>query len=290
MGVPYAEVIGDPVAHSKSPLIHKFWLEKLGIEGDYRATRVTADELPDYLAARRADPDWRGCNVTMPLKEVVLPFLDEINTSVGAVNCIVPVKKGVPGFRKIRLRGFNSDGHGIDEAIMAWDIGYEDSRICLIGSGGAARTAIAELDAQCYFIFDLIARDEAKGRAFLQSCNVDGNVYPFENAGEAMCGRHAVINASPLGMSGFPPMPESVLTGLAAVGRKPLPGQIWEGFAFDMVTTSVRTPFVERAAAAGLSVSDGLTMLIGQARVAFHSFFGGWPWGDDTELRGRLTS
>ena len=72
MGVPYAEVIGDPIAHSKSPLIHKFWLEKLGIEGDYRAARVRADELADYLEARRADPDWRGCNVTMPHKQAVL--------------------------------------------------------------------------------------------------------------------------------------------------------------------------------------------------------------------------
>ncbi len=76
MGVPYAEVIGDPIAHSKSPLIHKFWLEKLGIEGDYRATRVTADELPAYFAARRSDPDWRGCNVTMPLKEAAYQLLD----------------------------------------------------------------------------------------------------------------------------------------------------------------------------------------------------------------------
>ena len=56
MGVPYAEVIGDPIAHSKSPAIHKFWLEKLGLECDYRATRVTPGELPAYLAARRADP------------------------------------------------------------------------------------------------------------------------------------------------------------------------------------------------------------------------------------------
>lgn len=291
MGVPYAEVIGDPVAQSKSPAIHKFWLEQLGLRGDYRATRVTADELPDYLQARRIDRDWRGCNVTMPLKEAVIPLLDGVrNTRVSAVNCIVPERKGVIGFRKTMLRGSNTDGAGIDDAIAGWDFGYGDSRVCLIGNGGAARSAIEELDVYCYFTFDLITRDESKGRAFLDSCNVQGDVFSFENAAAAMAGRHAVINASPLGMAGFPPMPESVLAGLTSVGRQPLPGQEWEGFAFDMVTTPVRTAFVERAETAGLTVSDGLTMLIGQARLAFEHFFGMPPPKGDAELRQRLTS
>jgi shikimate dehydrogenase len=291
MGIPYAEVIGDPVEHSKSPAIHKYWLEQLGLKGDYRATRVTADELPDYLQARRTDRNWRGCNVTMPLKEAVIPLLDEVrNTRVSAVNCIVPEHKGVIGFRETLLRGSNTDGAGVDDVIAGWGIGYDDSRICLIGSGGAARSAIAELDVYCYFTFDLIARDEAKGRAFLDGCNVQGDVYSFENAAAAMIGRHAVINASPLGMAGFSPMPESVLAGLASVGRQPLPGQEWEGFAFDMVTTPVRTAFVEHAEAAGLAVSDGLTMLIGQARAAFWSFFGKWPPQGDAALRELLAS
>ena len=68
-GMPYAEVIGDPIAHSKSPLIHRFWLEKLAIEGDYRRAHVPAEALPSYLAKCRADPDWRGCNVTIPHKD-----------------------------------------------------------------------------------------------------------------------------------------------------------------------------------------------------------------------------
>lgn len=282
MGIPYAEVIGDPVAQSKSPLIHKFWLETLGVEGDYRATRVTADELPAFLSARRADPDWRGCNVTMPHKEAVIPLLDQVSTSVvGAVNCIVPRDNG--------LHGSNTDGAGVDEAIVGWDVGYENSRICLIGAGGAARAAIAELGVQCYFIFDLVARDQAKGRAFLDSCNVDGAVYPFEDAGAAMAGRDAVINASPLGMVGFPPMPDAVLDALLSV-RAPHPVGTHKAFALDMVTSPVRTPFVVRAEEAGLTVSDGLTMLIGQARSAFRAFFGVSPPDMDEALRKRLTS
>ena len=63
----FAEVIGDPVIHSKSPLIHQFWLEKAGLAGDYRAAQVTRAQLPEFLDRRRVVPAWRGCNVTMPL-------------------------------------------------------------------------------------------------------------------------------------------------------------------------------------------------------------------------------
>lgn len=283
MGVPYAEVIGDPIAHSKSPLIHKFWLEALGLAGDYRATRVTSNDLPSYLAIRRVDPDWRGCSVTMPHKDAVVPLLDTVdNYLVGAVNCIVPRDRG--------LHGFNTDGAGVDEAIVNWSFGTDDSRICLIGAGGAARAAVAELDVFCYFNFGLIVRDERKGRTFLESCNLAGEVYSFADAATAMSGCEAAINASPLGMTGFPPMPESVLGALKLVSKEKTYGKRRCGFALDMVTAPVRTPFVERAEAVGLEVSDGLTMLIGQARLAFRHFFGMSPPEADLALRRRLES
>src|SRR5439155_19748837 len=106
MSNPYAEVIGDPVAHSKSPLIHRFWLEKAGIEGDYRTTRVEGPGLSAYLAQRRADPDWRGCNVTVPHKQAVIPLLDRMTPlaqQVGAVNLIASCEG---------LLGGNSDVEG----------------------------------------------------------------------------------------------------------------------------------------------------------------------------------
>ena len=71
---PYAEVIGDPISQSKSPLIHGFWLNKLAIEADYRAAHVKSADLRDYISCRRADPLWRGCNVTMPHKQAILVF------------------------------------------------------------------------------------------------------------------------------------------------------------------------------------------------------------------------
>ena len=78
MSKPYAEVIGDPVIQSKSPLIHNFWLGRLEIDAEYRAAHVRPEQLADYLARRRNDTDWRGCNVTMPHKQAVMPLLDEL--------------------------------------------------------------------------------------------------------------------------------------------------------------------------------------------------------------------
>ena len=81
MSCVYAEVIGDPVAHSKSPLIHNFWLKKLGIDAEYRAFHVKPEDLAGYFAQRREDPDWRGCNVTIPHKSTVLDHLEKVTDS-----------------------------------------------------------------------------------------------------------------------------------------------------------------------------------------------------------------
>jgi shikimate dehydrogenase len=83
----YAEVIGDPISHSKSPAIHGFWLKALGVEADYRATRITPEGLAAYFAARRGDPDWRGCNITIPLKQAALDLVEDrggVRASIGA--------------------------------------------------------------------------------------------------------------------------------------------------------------------------------------------------------------
>ena len=109
---PYAEVIGDPIAHSKSPQIHRHWLQQTGLDGDYRATRVSREGLAGYFAERRADPDWRGCNVTIPHKENVAPLIDDVASdaaAIGAVNCVI--REGD------RLVGYNSDVNGIAAAL-----------------------------------------------------------------------------------------------------------------------------------------------------------------------------
>lgn len=274
MGVPYAEVIGDPIAYSKSPLIHKFWLRRFGAEGDYRAVRVSRDELPAYLAGRRTDPDWRGCNVTMPLKQAIIPLLDEVDHLMGSVNCVLPTSG--------RLIGTDTDGDGIREATARWDLSETDGTLCLIGAGGAARVFLASVDVTWNFDVRLIVRDRGKGARFMESVDARGAAFTFERADEAIEGCIGVVNASPLGMAGFPEMPGMVLDSLCGVA----PG----GYVLDMVTAPVETPFLLHGREAGLAVSDGLTMLVGQARRAFAHFFGLRPTSAcDAELRRLLT-
>ena len=260
MGVPYAEVIGDPIAHSKSPLIHNFWLEKLGIEGDFRGIRVAPEQLGDYLATRRFDPDWRGCSITIPHKQAIMPLLDECCVWLtNAVNCVVP--------REGRLIGHNTDTSGIAKALPQ-TVDTVDP-VCLIGAGGAAHAAVAELDMRAVYRFNVIARDPAKARALAEPYGDQGRVFGFDEAPQAFRDCAGLINASPLGMRGFDPMPGAVLDSLRELRSG--------AFVIDMVYSPVRTPLLERAEALGLFVGDGLTILEGQAEEAFFLFFGAPP-------------
>jgi shikimate dehydrogenase len=273
MGIPYAELIGDPVAHSKSPTIHRFWLEKLGMEGDYRLVRLPADGLGAYFESRRADPDWRGCNVTLPYKQRITPLLDEERIyATDAVNCVVPAEG--------RLIGFNTDAAGVGDA-LSQGIGAGDP-VCIIGAGGAASAAVAQLDILAVYRFNIIVRDRAQGCLLVEPYGEYGKVFSFEEAKEAIRGCLALINATPLGMRGFDPMPESVLAGIGQLSR--------EAFVLDMVYAPRRTELLSRAERHGFRTVDGLTVLIGQAREAFRHFFGtDAPLAHDAELRELLT-
>jgi shikimate dehydrogenase len=154
-------VIGDPIAQSKSPAIHTFWLGKLGIDAEYRAAHVRDQELADYLRERREDPDWRGCNVTMPHKQSVLPYLERLDAlagRIGAVNTIVRSENG-------SLAGFNTDAVGFLEPLrplLAREHLFRMARV--IGTGGAARAIVAAL-ARENVVIVLAGRDPAKARA-----------------------------------------------------------------------------------------------------------------------------
>ena len=267
MGVPYAEVIGDPVAHSKSPLIHKFWLEKLGIEGDYRATRVTADELPDYFERRRSDPDWRGCNITMPLKEAAFALLDanRMTRRIGAVNTAVRYDD--------MISGTNTDWQGINLALDTARL--DPKRVAIVGAGGAARAALAEMALQQVPHVTLVARSAEKAASLLELFSLEGEVLPLGSAPVA----DLLINASPLGMTGHP--------GLDINLSNLQPGAT----IFDMVYDPLETPLLRDAHAHGFKTVDGLSMLIHQASMAFTYFFKASPEpADGPELRTLLTS
>ncbi|KHS47826.1 shikimate dehydrogenase [Novosphingobium subterraneum] len=280
---PYSEVIGDPIAQSKSPVIHGFWLEKLGLEGRYDRAHVKPEGLADYLAARRADPDWRGCNVTMPHKQTVIPLLDRLDplaARIGAVNTVVP-EDGA-------LVGYNTDAPGFLEPLRE-DLGrphyFRMARV--LGTGGAARAIIAAL-ADEHMVVVLAGRNVEKARALLDELDPQGehHVAPLDHFADATdfafddregC-FDLVVNASSLGMSGQPP--------LAFDMTHAPPGSVF----YDIVTSPLETEFLKAAKAAGFRTVDGLSMLIGQADHAFRRFFGAVPprGQADNELRARI--
>ncbi|HYN45967.1 MAG TPA: shikimate dehydrogenase [Allosphingosinicella sp.] len=290
MGIPYAEVIGDPIAHSKSPAIHRFWLKKLGIEADYRAVRMTADALHDYLIARRGDPDWRGCNVTMPLKQVVMHFIGRIDREAegsGAVNTIVRDQDGA-------RRGYNTDILAIAECLTSAGRSAYPNHVAtyvqIIGTGGAARAAAYGAIAAGYTALDMefFGRNIAAARAlagafsgqpgFGQDLSSLGGGSVPANAGREQRYSNVLINASPLGMRGYPPLEIDI-------------GSYHDDtIVLDLVYDPVETLLLKGAREKGLKTIDGLEILVAQAAHAFRLFFGvESPCADDAELRELLT-
>jgi len=274
-GAPWAEVIGDPIAQSKSPAIHGFWLAELGLPGEFRATRVSPAELADFLAARRADPAWRGCSVTIPHKRAVIDHLDRLTDaaeSVGAVNCIH--RDGE------RLVGHNTDVDGVMAAIDLHRA--EVRRPVLIGAGGAARAALAALRARGARDLAIVARDGAAALRLADAFALSARHFSFDHSEGALAGADFMIQATPLGMQGMSPLPEALLDALAAVDGRAV--------VFDMVYAPLETELLRRAGDLALRKVNGLTMLVGQARAAFRLFFGAEPPADDAAPIARLTA
>ena len=281
---PFAEVIGDPVAQSKSPAIHGFWLRKLGIEAEYRGTRVTEADLPDFLAQRRENPHWRGCNVTMPLKQAVLAHLDRIEPPadvIGSVNTIIRDSDGA-------LVGTSTDGAGFLEPLQD-ELGIQHlfRMARILGAGGAAR-AIAHALAARNFTLVIAARRIEQARELVASLpkGTQHHVVPLEYFATptefAFDDRQGlldlVINASPLGMREKAP--------LAFDWSHAPPGAL----AYDIVTDPLETEFLQSARDAGHETIHGLAMLVGQAAEAFRLFYReNPPRQHDRELHELLT-
>ena len=273
-GKPYAEVIGDPIAHSKSPLIHNFWLKKLGIDAEYRVCHVHAKELADYFARRRGDAEWRGCNVTTPHKVASIAFVDHPDNAaraIGAANTIFPTRAG--------LAATNTDIDGILAALPD-DLMPAGSEVCILGTGGAARAAFAACKKRRVGTVASSARNREAGLALLEDFGLAGYARPLDDALNIQCAE-VIINATSLGMTGKDQLPAVILDNLAN------PRLV----VFDMVYAPLDTELLKAARSCGLRAVDGLAMLVGQAAAAFEKFFGQpAPREHDDELRALLTA
>lgn len=264
----FAEVIGEPIAQSKSPAIHQFWLAELGLGFDYRAVRVGRAGLPAYLADRRADPDWRGCNVTMPLKLDALILADEASdgaVAAGAANLLLRKNGSV-------LAG-NTDVGAILDLLGPRLQHRADATITLLGNGGAARAVLVALRMLGRSRVCIQARDV--GEAYKLAVEFGLEVEPRRF--DAPVASDGLVNATPLGMAGFPPFPLD-LSQMA-------PG----GWVLDMVTDPAETALIRAARQRGLEAIDGLSMLVEQAAASFMLLFGHEaPREQDSRLMTRL--
>ncbi len=266
--MPFAEVIGDPIKHSKSPLIHRFWLEKLGIAADYRATQVAPDDLAAFIEQRRADPLWRGCNVTIPHKVAMLDLVADpggIRDSIGAANTVFRNEDG-------DLIVTNTDAAGFYAPIADLDLAGQP--VVVVGAGGAARAVLFALSRLDVGKVTILNRSPLKGAALLSRFGLKGEALPLD---ARLPAARLLVNTSALGMEGQPPLDLDLL---------PLPP---EAVVYDIVYAPLHTQLLDAAEARGLETIDGLEMLVGQAAAAFELFFGQpAPREHDGELRDLL--
>lgn len=270
MTSPFAEVIGDPIAHSKSPIIHGFWLDQLGIDGSYRTHRVAVEELPAYIAGRRDDATWRGCNVTIPHKVSVMAQVDDpgnVRGTIGAMNTVLRQPDG-------SLIGTNTDAAGFAAPIAGIDLGGKP--VAVIGAGGAARAVLFALARLGVGPVTLYNRTPLKAAALLSIFGLKGEVKPL---GAPLPPVALLVNSSALGMTGQPALD---------IDLAPLPD---DAIVYDVVYAPLETALLAQAHQRGLDTVDGLDMLIGQAALAFELFFGAEPPRDrDDALRVLLTT
>ncbi|MDO7705514.1 MAG: shikimate dehydrogenase [Loktanella sp.] len=264
--IPLAGVLGNPIAQSKSPRLHRHWLRKYGLLGDYVPLHVTEENLETVV---RAMPKmgFVGANVTLPHKIAVMQFADQITdraTLIGAANTLTFKDDG-------KIIADNTDGYGfmanLKQNAPDWD--PTSGPAVLLGAGGAARAIIVALaDAGVTEIL-LTNRTRTKADALRAEFGIRIRVVDWVQAGNILEGAATVINSTSLGM-----------TGNAAL-RIPLDGLTKGTLVTDIVYSPLRTRLLEEAEAAGCTVVDGLGMLLHQGVPGFERWFGVRPEVDD---------
>ncbi len=260
--IPLAGVIGTPIAHSKSPQIHRHWLRTLGIAGHYIPMNVSADNLPEVLRAL-PKAGFVGVNITIPHKEKVLEIADLVTdraTLIGAANTLIFRSDG-------KIHADNTDGYGfvknLQSAPGGWDAAAGPAAV--LGAGGAARAVIAALlHAGVPEIF-LSNRTRVRADALAQEFGKRLRVFDWVQAGNMLDHAATVVNTTSLGMVGQPPL------------RVPLDGLQKGAVVTDIVYTPLRTRLLEVAEEMGCRTVDGLGMLLHQAVPGFERWFGQRP-------------
>jgi shikimate dehydrogenase len=265
-GFGLAGVMGWPIGHSRSPVLHGYWLRRYGIAGNYVPLAVRPEQLQQAL---RALPvlGFSGCNVTVPHKEAAFRLVDETDEAARrtrSVNLVIVRPDGT-------LEGRSTDGYGFVENLRqtapAWMPGQ--SPVALIGAGGAARAIAAALLDAGETRIRITNRTDSRSADLVRDLGAGLETWPWSRRGSALAGCHLVINATVLGMAGQ----EALDLDLSLLPKTAI--------VCDIVYVPLETPLLAAARTRGNAVVDGLGMLLHQARPAFAGWFGVDPIVDD---------
>jgi shikimate dehydrogenase len=258
-GMMVAGVLGSPVRHSLSPLIHNAWLDAAGIDGVYIALEVDEPGFANFIDGLRG-ASLRGLNVTLPYKEVALKAAHNAHPRARraqAANLLT--------FSDGEIWADNTDGLGLLTAFAEQAPGFDAASgpVAIVGAGGAARGAVgALLDAGCT---DIRIINRTIGRAEALASELGGHAFELQDAEAAFGDVSAVINATSAGLDG------------AGALHVPLSATPETAVIMDMVYKPIETPFLRRARSLNRRTVDGLAMLIGQAAPSFEAFYGQPP-------------
>lgn len=255
-----AFVCGHPIAHSRSPIIHSYWLEQYGIAGSYTAIDVAPERFPDFMAGLR-EAGFAGGNITIPHKQAAFAAVsrrDAAAEAIGAVNTV--------WFEDGLLHGGNTDAYGfaanLDERAPGW---VQSRSAVVIGAGGAARAVIHALAERG--IGDVRLANRTAGRAAELAARFGKRVsaHSIDALPEICADADLLINTTSLGMAGDMGLPADPAW---------LPDH---AIVNDLVYVPLETPLLAAAAARGLKAVDGLGMLLHQAVPGFGIWFGQRP-------------
>jgi shikimate dehydrogenase len=257
-----AGVMGWPVAHSKSPRLHGFWLRQLNVDGAYLPLSVAPEKLLDAVTGLTA-LGFRGVNLTIPHKEAVMPLCDQLDETarrIGAVNTIVVAKDGA-------LQGTNTDACGFIENLRqnsSWTAAA--GAAVLLGAGGAARAIAVALSDAGVRELRIVNRTVERAQTLIESTAVkNASFVSWDERDQALDGAALVVNATSMGMQGNP----SLDLNLAALPTTAVVN--------DIVYAPLQTPLLAAAAARSNPSVDGLGMLLYQAVHGFEAWFGVRP-------------
>lgn len=255
-----AFVTGHPIAHSRSPKIHGFWLKQYGIDGSYEPIDVAPDDFAGFLAGLQAQ-GFRGGNVTIPHKETAFALVqrrDDAAEEIGAVNTL--------WFDDGILCGGNTDAHGfaanLDEHAPGW---AQNGPAVVLGAGGAARAIIHSLKTRGVKDIRIVNRTLSRAQELAHRFGAGVSAHGMDATDELLGDAGSLINTTALGMHGN--------EGLAADPAR-LPGH---AIVTDIVYVPLETPLLAAARQRGLKTVDGLGMLLHQAVPGFEHWFGMRP-------------